>query len=298
MKQTFFVGLLLSLLALFSCSTDKTEKNIKLQNVNIFGRSKDYVKIVDGDYKLKVLDDKIVISLKVQNIKTTEQGKVKLQEFSLSPMDGLGIAVPDIGLPFRPATVGDWEKLSELLSSSPGTEINVSFEWSYFGDIEKLKRIMKETESFEITESNFFDIENAGVSSVDELGSIMEFFDENSNYDGLENDIDYDKLLDEYEKKSLLFVSKYGNALNGKSYISNDEYIRLLTEIQNLSAQLMRASAEYQLSADQQKRMLNINQKIVSKSVQMQGKMLEDIKGIYDGMNNIYDGMNNIYDND
>lgn len=289
MKQTFFVGLLLSLLALFSCSTDKTEKNIKLQNVNIFGRSKDYVKIVDGDYKLKVLDDKIVISLKVQNVKTTEQGKVKLQEFSLSPMDGLGIAVPDIGLPFRPATVGDWEKLSELLSSSPGTEVNISFEWSYFGDIEKLKRIMKETESFEITESNFFDIENAGVSSVDELGNIMEFFDENSNSDGLENDIDYDKLLDEYEKKSLLFVSKYGNVLNGKSYISNDEYIRLLTEIQNLSAQLMRASAEYQLSADQQKRMLNINQKIVSKSVQMQGKMLEDIKGIYDGMNNIYD---------
>lgn len=289
MKQTFFVGLLLSLLALFSCSTDKTEKNIKLQNVNIFGRSKDYVKIVDGDYKLKVLDDKIVISLKVQNVKTTEQGKVKLQEFSLSPMDGLGIAVPDIGLPFRPATVGDWEKLSELLSSSPGTEVNISFEWSYFGDIEKLKRIMKETESFEITESNFFDIENAGVSSVDELGNIMEFFDENSNSDGLENDIDYDKLLDEYEKNSLLFVSKYGNVLNGKSYISNDEYIRLLTEIQNLSAQLMRASAEYQLSADQQKRMFNINQKIVSKSVQMQGKMLEDIKGIYDGMNNIYD---------
>lgn len=291
MKQTFFVGLLLSLLALFSCSTDKTEKNIKLQNVNIFGRSKDYVKIVDGDYKLKVLDDKIVISLKVQNIKTTEQGKVKLQEFSLSPMDGLGIAVPDIGLPFRPATVGDWEKLSELLSSSPGTEINVNFEWSYYGDIDKvmLKRIMKETESFEITESNFIDIENTGVSSVDELGNIMEFFDENSNSDGLENDIDYDKLLDEYEKKSLLFVSKYGNALNGKSYISNDEYIRLLTEIQNLFAQLMRASSEYQLSADQQKRLLNINQKISSKGWQMQEKMLEDIKDMYNGMNNIYD---------
>lgn len=290
MRQTFFIGLLLSLLVLFSCSTDKTEKNIKLQNVNIFGRSKDYVKIVDGDYKLKVLDDKIVISLKVQNIKTTEQGKVKLQEFSLSPMDASGIAVPDIGLPFQPATVGDWEKLTELLSSSPGTEVNISFEWSYFGDIDKamLKRIMKETESFEITESNFFDIESTDVSSVDELGN-MDFFDENSNSDGLENDVDYDKLLDEYEKKSMLFVSKYGNALNGKAYISNEEYMRSLTEIQNLFAQLMRASAEYQLSVDQQKRMLNINQKIAGKGVQMQEKMLEDIKGIYDGMNNIYD---------
>lgn len=59
------------ILFMFSCiSTVPKNKTIKISNVNIIGQGGVQIKGVDGDYVVKVINDKIILPIKLEVIKT------------------------------------------------------------------------------------------------------------------------------------------------------------------------------------------------------------------------------------
>lgn len=133
------------------------EKSISATDISIIGPGKEYIKVLDGDYKLKVENDKIYIPFKFELIKKYDGNNPQMGNLGLSPLDASNVAVRDVGYSFSPATMSDWSKVEDLLASDVGATTTISFEWDYFSDREKMAKIMKETNNFEITNTEIKD---------------------------------------------------------------------------------------------------------------------------------------------
>jgi hypothetical protein len=157
-------------------STPK-EKTLSVSNVSFSGQAKQYLKVVDGDYILKPVEGKVLIGIKFELIRRYDLGgKAEVGNINLIPLDKSGIAIADIGLDFKPASLGDWDKLSDLLVGTVGETVMISFEWNYFSDKEKQKRIMQETVNFEIVRGDFTGTDKAEnvVSGTGNLDKALE----------------------------------------------------------------------------------------------------------------------------
>lgn len=255
--KTVLLGMAASLLLLTSCGEKIIpEKIIKTSNVTISGEGSNHIKVVDGDYTLKVVEDKIIIPVKFELTKKYDgKSQGEFGNISLIPLDKSGVAIPDIGLDLSPATMSDWDKLKDLLKGEVGKTVIISFEWSYFSDKEVQARIMKDTENFEITRADFtgstFEVstdENLATVGNDEISDV-----------GSE---DYDKMLNDYDEYVTEYVKFYKKAMNGDDD-AMAEYPAMMEKATKLQESMQQAQGNNQLSAAQIGRMAKIQNKML-----------------------------------
>ena len=239
-------------LVMISCGSKKlSNKTIKVNNVAISGQGKDYFKVVDGDYEVKVVDDKIVIPLKLELLKNIgTNNNVEFGNLSLSPLDKSGAAIADLGLDFKLSTSSDYDKVRDLVKGKQGDQISINFEWSYFSDKEKQKRIITEIEGIELTRSDFTGTDKS--SSVDNSSSTSSSASESKD--------DCDKFISDYEE----FVKNY--IVVFKKYKANPTDPSILTEYTDLASKAteMQAGAKDCTDPKYASKLLKLNTKMAS----------------------------------
>lgn len=255
-KQTKFtlLGLVTLLLLLTSCG-EKTipEKTIKASNIAISGEGSNYIKVVDGNYTLKVVEDKIIIPVKFELTKKYDgKNPGEFGNISLIPLDKSGVAVPDIGLDLSPATMSDWDKLKDLLKGDVGKTVVISFEWNYFSKEDVQARIMKETENFEITRADF--------TGSDSEASTDDSSEDVSTDSGSE---DWDKMLTDYDEYVTQYVKLYKKAMKGDNSALT-EYPAMMEKATALQESMANAQKDNQLSTTQLTRMAKIQAKMLA----------------------------------
>lgn len=258
-KQTksALLGLATSILFLTSCGEKIIpEKTIKAAGISISGEGSDYVKVVDGDYTLKVVEDKIVIAVKFELTKKYDkEDEGEFGNISLIPLDKSGVAVPDIGLDLSPATMSDWDKFKDLLKGDVGKTAMISFEWNYFSKEDVQVRIMKETENFEITRADF-----TGSTTEASDGSATDDSDNSLSDTGSEN---WDKMLDDYDEYVTSYVKLYKKAMKGDNNALS-EYPAMMEKATDLQESMTNAQNDNQLSQIQLTRMAKIQGKMLA----------------------------------
>ncbi|MDY0281972.1 MAG: hypothetical protein RBR35_15585 [Salinivirgaceae bacterium] len=204
MKNMTKTMILMTILFLFAgCSDPLTEKTISVSDVSITGDGNKYVKVVDGSYVLRPVDDVIVMAIKFELIeKFNKKGDYEFGNISLLPLDIHGTAIPNIGSVLSPATSSDYDKLKSLLNENVGKQVVVNFEWSYFSKTKIQKRIMAETTSFEITRADISKENSESTTETDETVETTEVVKTSESKKTTEN---WDEVLEEYES----LINKY-----------------------------------------------------------------------------------------
>lgn len=253
-KQFNFIALILFIGVLISCGESLIqEKSIKANNVAISGTASTYIKVVDGDYSLKVVEGKIVIPVKLQLTKKYMGKETQLGNLSFIPLDKTGAAVPDIGLNMHPATMGDWGKIEDLLKSDVGKEVTISFEWNYFANKKIQARIMKETENFELTNADF-----TGGSSSNNSSTSGE-----SASGGATSSSDWDQLLVDYESYIDQYIKLFKKSKDGDAS-ALAEYPAMMEKATELEKSLVKAKESKSLSNEQMAKLIKIQSKMAN----------------------------------
>lgn len=254
---TNFLATIVFATFLASCGSSIKEKTIKASNISVTGEGSDYIKVVDGDYTLKVVDDKIVIAIKLELTKKYDGENPEMGNLSFIPLDKTGAAVPDIGLDMSPATMSDWDKIKDLLKGDAGKSATISFEWNYFSKKDVQERIMKETENFEIARADFTNSSSSDVSS-------SESSSDNSSDAGLSEtgSEDWDKMLDDYDEYVTEYIKFYKKAMKGDNS-ALAEYPAMMEKATKLSESMTAAQNDNKLSAEQIGRMMKIQTKML-----------------------------------
>lgn len=252
---TNFLATIVFATFLASCGSSIKEKTIKASNISVSGEGSDYIKVVDGDYILKIVEDKVVIPIKLELNKKYEGANPEMGNLTFIPLDKSGAAVPDIGLDMHPATMSDWDKIKDLLKGNVGKTVTISFEWSYFSKKDIQERIMKETESFEITRADFTGGSSSDVSSSES---------DNSSNVGLSEtgSEDWDKMLDDYDEYVTEYIKFYKKAMKGDNS-ALAEYPALMEKATALQESMTAAQNDNKLSAAQIGRMMKIQTKML-----------------------------------
>ncbi|MBX9733351.1 MAG: hypothetical protein K2X37_04760 [Chitinophagaceae bacterium] len=236
---------------LSSCGPEAAkEKTISVGSVNITGDGSKYLKVVPGDYTLKPVGNTITIPVKIELTASYSGQNPEMGNLSLIPLDKSGAAVPDIGLNLHPATVDEWAKVGDLLKGNVGKVATISFEWEYFADKERLSRIMKETEGFELSGADF----TASSKSESTTGTT------DSQNAGSE---DWDKVLADYESYVDDYVKLYKKAKQGDQSALAD-YPAIMEKATNLQTSLQKAQNTKALSSSQIAKMVKIQTKMLS----------------------------------
>jgi hypothetical protein len=241
---------------LFSCGGSLKEKTLTVSDVSISGEADNYIKIVDGDYILKPVDDKVVIAVKFELVNKYDGSKEpELGNINLIPLDNSGVAIPDLGLDFRPATLGDWDKIKNLLKGEVGKTAIISFEWSYFSNKDIQKRIINETSNFEIARADF-----TGSSSS---SSYEESDDEPIVSSSSE---DWDAVLKSYEN----YIDQYIKLLkkaNSGDLNALTEYAEMMEKATDLAEKMENAGDE--LSTSQMTKFVKLQTKLANAAANM-----------------------------
>lgn len=259
-------ALLLSILFM-SCGEDIIkEKQITANDISIIGEGKNYIKVVDGDYKLKVVDGKIFFPIKLELIKKHSGTKPKMGNLTLVPLDASNIAVADIGLNFSPASMSDWSKVEGLLQSEVNESVMVNFKWSYFSNEEKMARIMKETNNFEITRTEIKEQlaksetpKSTKTSKKSERKEVKE--------DLAVGNSKVDDALDSYEDYVDQYLKFLKKANNGDTSALS-EYPALMQKATNMQSKMDDMKDDF--SSKQMARMMKIQNKMTMAALEMQ----------------------------
>lgn len=249
-----FLSIALIALTLFlnSCGGSMPkEKTISASDISISGNASEFFKVVDGDYILKVVDDKVVIAVKFELVKECPNSDTKMGNLTLIPLDKTGVAIPDLGLDFTPATMSDWDKAEDLLKGEVGKNVMVSFEWSYFSDKDRQKRIMNETENFEITRADF--PEYTPINNSSNISS--------------SNSKDWDEILESYEEYIDKYIALLKKTQNG-DMDAMTEYAEMMEKATDLAEKL--EDADDELSTTQASKFLKLQTKLANAAMEMQ----------------------------
>ncbi|HPY81985.1 MAG TPA: hypothetical protein PLU45_01385 [Bacteroidales bacterium] len=240
------------------------EKTIKASDIAISGDGSEYIKVVDGEYIMKTVDDKVIIPIKLELTKSVGIESPQMGNLSLIPLDNSGAAVPDIGLNFSPATMSDWGKVEDLLSSEVGKVATISFEWSYFSSEEKQARIMEQTENFEITRADITSSASSSSSvSETDYGNDDEKVEETVASSGSE---DWDAVLKSYENYIDQYIKMMKKAKNGDASAMT-EYAAMMEKATDLAEKM--ESAGDDLSTAQMNKFMKLQTKLSNAAMEM-----------------------------
>jgi hypothetical protein len=236
------------------------EKTITVSDVSISGEADNYIKVVDGDYILKPGDGTVTIAVKFELIKQYNGSKGDhIGDMNLVPLDNSGVAIPDIGLNFSPATMGDWDKIKSLLKSEVGKTVIVSFEWNYFRKKDIQAKIMKGTSNFEIVRADF-----TGTKS--NSSSYASYDDDTNDSSISSNDDDWDAILKSYEAFIDKYISLMKKASNG-DMSALEEYPEYMEKAMVLADKLGNAGGD--LSSAQAAKFVKLQTKLANAAANM-----------------------------
>lgn len=259
-KLATLSALIITSLVLASCGAKKDEKpqdkKITVTNVNISGDGSSYLKVVPGEYTVRIVEDKIVLPIKIEVVKKYQgPGNAEMGDLNLAPLDKSGAAIPDLGLSFMPATTGEWDKIKDLLASDVGKQATVSFKWDYFGDEKKQARIMKEIEGFELTNANITGLAKQTEQTITTTPA------SNADASSTEGSVAMDKMLDDYEKYADDYITFFKKSKEGDE-AAMAEYPEILKSTTKLQMSLAAAQKENKMSMEQIERMMKIQVKM------------------------------------
>jgi hypothetical protein len=245
------------------------EKVLTANNISVSGDGSQFIKVIDGDYTLRVVGDKVILPIKLELAKSVGIENTEMGNLSLIPIDKSGVAVPDIGKHFSPATMSDWGKTEDLLNGEKGKTAMISFEWSYHSSGNKQARIMEETESFELTRADI-----TGRKSVKPSESIEREDNDNdveTDDDTISSDKgseDWDIMLDDYEEYVDEYIKFYKKAMKGDNS-AMAEFPAMLEKASNLQTSMANAQSSDELSISQIERMMRIQTKMTKAAMDL-----------------------------
>lgn len=239
--------LIFGMISLISCGKDiPQEKNLKANNISISGNGKEFVKVVNGNYKMKIVNDKVVIPVKLKLIKSPNIKNPKMSNISLNPIDKSGVQIP-ITYSFSLDSTSDYSKIEDLLNGKVGETKTILFKSILLGEDNK-EKVMIEGDSFEINEANIKSDTN---------------YSENDNSESTLNSNNWDNILDEYEGYVDEYIDFFQKAKNG-DMSALQEYPKLMEKAENLQKSLQQRKNNNSLNNSQTKRMLKIQKKMIN----------------------------------
>ena len=266
------VALAMGVVILLSACSGNTikEKTLKASDIYISGDGSEYIKVVDGDYIMKAVDSKIILSIKMELIKSVEVDKPKMGNLSLIPIDNSGTPVADIGIDFSPAKMGGWGKFADLLKSDVGKVVTISFVWSYFSSKDKQARIMEQTENFEITQANI----TSGSSPYSLVSKTDHGYAEAKSMDKSEVSSEskiWNETLDDYEAYADNYIKFKSKAIKDDNSAMSDDPAMMENGIA-LQATMAQAQNTKGLNTSQIKSLKKIQSKITTAASKMQNE--------------------------
>jgi hypothetical protein len=250
---------------LISCNSTPTEKVLNIDNVNITGDAKENLKVVPGEYTMKVVDDIIVIPIKFELIKKYEEitghndirqwhTSPELGNIDLIPLDKSGIPIPDIGLDFSPATSNDYAKFEDLLNGEVGDQMLIVFKWSYFSKKEIIKRIMEDSEGIEIGDADFTVLSKDISDAANTSSQSSDSFAQNDSEE-------WDELLDTYEEYIDNYIKILKKVKDGDASVMT-EYVEIMKNANELAEKFDNAKDE--MSANNYSRFMELQTKMLN----------------------------------
>ena len=266
MKTKFFVSealislILLMSILFFSCEKMPTEVLLKSNSTVIPGDLKDYLEVVDGNYKYEYLKDRDngILTIKIKALKKLNLEKQDIEFIVGEYLDESG--VPISGLPkFHICNGNDnIEEIKNLLKEGKG-EIFLKTVWYYSFEKKISKIIFQKAKAFMITNSKLKETKSETSSNNNN----------NNNNEKLEvklessSDTNWDSILDDYEK----FVDKYVDVYKKIKADPTDmsaltESTTMMQKCLSLQEKLNNASSE--LSVSQAARLTQIATKMAT----------------------------------
>lgn len=257
MKKVFYVAICLFMA---SCSSAPKEKDVKASNVEITGFIKDYLKVVDGDYKFVVNGDEASITVKfeLKEKPTTDSHITGWNNFKLNAIGQNG-NVLEIGSSGFSASNEELSKIEDLLKGKVGDTKLLSFKWKSYGNSsngEIAKTIFTTSTTFEIIDMSF----KQGLSASITTSTTNDTNDDEQTV-STTNSNDWDTALTEYDEyidKYIEFMKK-GKAGDQTAML---EAVDLMSKAQSAGEKLQKANGE--LTTTQLNKFTKIQKKIIN----------------------------------
>jgi len=140
------------LIIMTACSGVPKEKKLTVSNVNVIGDAKDLIKVADGTYTLQNANNELslTINLQLSQNKDLEMEGLKLGQWTLNLLDKDGNSIPGAMLQFKPESGAELQIIEFLKNGMIDDTLAVTFSQMVTSQ-DELKKIMKQTTSFELT---------------------------------------------------------------------------------------------------------------------------------------------------
>ena len=141
-----------ALIVMTACSSVPKEKALTVSNVNVIGDAKDLIKVADGTYTLQNANNELslTINLQLSQNKDLEMEGLKLGQWTLNLLDKDGNSIPGAMLQFKPESGAELQIIEFLKNGMIDDTLSVTFSQMVTSQ-DELKKIMKQTTSFELT---------------------------------------------------------------------------------------------------------------------------------------------------
>jgi hypothetical protein len=151
-KSVLIIMAVAVLIIMTACSGVPKEKKLTVSNVNVIGDAKDLIKVADGTYTLQNANNELSLTINLQLLqnKDLEMEGLKLGQWTLNLLDKDGNSIPGAMLQFKPESGAELQIIEFLKNGMIDDTLSVTFSQMVTSQ-DELKKIMKQTTSFELT---------------------------------------------------------------------------------------------------------------------------------------------------
>ena len=151
-KSVLIIMAVAVLIIMTACSGVPKEKKLTVSNVNVIGDAKDLIKVADGTYTLQNANNELSLTINLQLLQNRdlEMEGLKLGQWTLNLLDKDGNSIPGAMLQFKPESGAELQIIEFLKNGMIEDTLSVTFSQMVTSQ-DELKKIMKQTTSFELT---------------------------------------------------------------------------------------------------------------------------------------------------
>ncbi|HOJ42465.1 MAG TPA: hypothetical protein PK577_06790 [Candidatus Syntrophosphaera thermopropionivorans] len=151
-KSVLIIMAVAVLIIMTACSGVPKEKKLTVSNVNVIGDAKDLIKVADGTYTLQNANNELSLTINLQLLQNRdlEMEGLKLGQWTLNLLDKDGNSIPGAMLQFKPESGAELQIIEFLKNGMIDDTLAVTFSQMVTSQ-DELKKIMKQTTSFELT---------------------------------------------------------------------------------------------------------------------------------------------------
>ncbi len=151
-KSVLIIMAVAVLIIMTACSGVPKEKKLTVSNVNVIGDAKDLIKVADGTYTLQNANNELSLTINLQLLQNRdlEMEGLKLGQWTLNLLDKDGNTITGTMLQFKPESGTELQIIEFLKTGMIGDTLAVTFSQMVTSQ-DELKKIMKQTTSFELT---------------------------------------------------------------------------------------------------------------------------------------------------